>query len=161
MNRIMDISSTASSYMSESQQSNSQVLELETQLRLAVTSRTIWRIHTKGTDLIPSNTGIDNASIENQISQYNTIKLRRDKLIDDSSDSNPVVEELNNSLHAMKQSIIRAVDNMIVSINVRRNDARSREMRAQSRVSSIPTKEREMLSIERQQKIKEALYLFC
>lgn len=60
----------------------------------------------------------------------------------------------------MKQSIIRAVDNMIVSINVRRNDARSREMRAQSRVSSIPTKEREMLSIERQQKIKEALYLF-
>ena len=159
-NRIMDISSTASSYMSESQQSNSQVLELETQLRLARYIKDYLEDHTKGTDLIPSNTGIDNASIENQISQYNTIKLRRDKLIDDSSDSNPVVEELNNSLHAMKQSIIRAVDNMIVSINVRRNDARSREMRAQSRVSSIPTKEREMLSIERQQKIKEALYLF-
>ena len=136
-NRIMDISSTASSYMSESQQSNSQVLELETQLRLARYIKDYLEDHTKGTDLIPSNTGIDNASIENQISQYNTIKLRRDKLIDDSSDSNPVVEELNNSLHAMKQSIIRAVDNMIVSINVRRNDARSREMRAQSRVSSI------------------------
>lgn len=33
-------------------------------------------------------------------------------------------------------------------------------MRAVSRVSSIPKKERQMLSIERQQKIKEALYLF-
>ena len=59
----------------------------------------------------------------------------------------------------MKQSIIRAVDNMIVSINVKRDDAQSREIRAQSRVAAIPTKERQMLSIERQQKIKEALYL--
>ena len=88
------------------------------------------------------------------------MKLRRDKLIEDSSEKNPIVEELNTSLRAMKQSIIRAVDNMIVSINVRRNDAQSRESQAQSRVSSIPTKERQMLSIERQQKIKESLYLF-
>ena len=60
----------------------------------------------------------------------------------------------------MKQSIIRAVDNMIVSLDVKRRDAQSREIQAQSRVASIPTKEREILSIERQQKIKEALYLF-
>ena len=60
----------------------------------------------------------------------------------------------------MKQNIIRAVDNLIVSLNVKRDDAESRERRAQSRVASIPTKERQMLSIERQQKIKESLYLF-
>lgn len=159
-NRILDINNTASTYLSESRASNSEALELETQLRLATYIKDYLEDHTKDGDLIPSNTGIDNASVEAQISQYNTLKLRRDKLIEDSSDSNPVVEELNNSLHALKQSIIRAVDNMIVSINVRKKDARSREMRAQSRVANIPTQEREMLSIERQQKIKEALYLF-
>ena len=81
-------------------------------------------------------------NIESQINLYNTAKLKRDRLIDDSSDSNPVVEELNNSLRAMKQNIIRAVDNLIVSLNVKRDDAESRERRAQSRVASIPTKER-------------------
>ena len=111
-------------------------------------------------DLIPANTGISDMNIESQISQYNAARLKRDKLIDDSSEKNPVVEELNNSLHAMKQSIIRAVDNMIVSLNVKRTDAQNREYRAQARVSSIPKKERQMISIERQQKIKEALYLF-
>ena len=159
-NRILDINNTASTYLSESRSSNSEALELETQLRLATYIKDYLEDHTKDGDLIPSNTGIDNASVESQISQYNSLKLRRDKLIEDSSDSNPVVEELNNSLHALKQSIIRAVDNMIVSINVRKKDARSREMQAQSRVANIPTQEREMLSIERQQKIKEALYLF-
>lgn len=159
-NRILDINNTASAYLDESRKSNSEALEMETQLRLATYIKDYLEDHTKDGDLIPSNTGIDNASVESQISQYNAIKLRRDKLIEDSSNSNPVVEELNNSLHAMKQSIIRAVDNMIVSINVRKRDAQSREVRAQSRVASIPTQEREMLSIERQQKIKEALYLF-
>ena len=49
---------------------------------------------------------------------------------------------------------------MIVGINMKRNDARSRQEQAQARFTTVPTKERQMLSIERQQKIKEALYMF-
>lgn len=159
-NRIVDIATTAGMYVGESQKYNTNVMELETQLRLATYIKDYLTDPTREIDLIPANTGISDMNIESQIAQYNTVKLRRDKLIEDSSEKNPIVEELNTSLRAMKQSIIRAVDNMIVSINVRRNDAQSRESQAQSRVSSIPTKERQMLSIERQQKIKESLYLF-
>ena len=159
-NRIVDIGSTAGMYMSESQKYNADALELETQLRLAAYIKDYLTDPKKETDLIPSNTGIGDQNIEGHISLYNAAKLKRDRLIDDSSERNPVVEELNNSLRAMKQNIIRAVDNMIVSLKVKRDDAQSREERAQQRVTSIPSKERRMLSIERQQKIKEALYLF-
>lgn len=159
-NQIVDIASSAGMYMTESQKYNADAMELETQLRLANFIKDYLTDPSKETDLIPSNTGISDMNIENQISLYNAAKLKRDHWIDDSSVNNPVVQELNNSLRAMKQSIIRAVDNMIVSLNVKRNDAQNREMRAQDRVTAIPTKERQMLSIERQQKIKEALYLF-
>ena len=159
-NQIVDIASSAGMYMSESQKYNTDALELETQLRLANFIKDYLTDPAKETDLIPSNTGIGDMHIESQINLYNTAKLKRDHLIDDSSVNNPVVLELNNSLRAMKQNIIRAVDNMIVSLNVQRSDAQSREMRAQNRITSIPTKERKMLSIERQQKVKEALYLF-
>lgn len=159
-NQIVDIASSAGMYMTESQKYNADAMELETQLRLANFIKDYLTDPSKETDLIPSNTGISDMNLENQISLYNAAKLKRDHLIDDSSVNNPVVQELNNSLRAMKQSIIRAVDNMIVSLNVKRNDAQNREMRAQDRVTAIPTKERQMLSIERQQKIKEALYLF-
>ena len=159
-NQVVDISSSASMYMSETQKYNTDALELETQLRLASYIKDYLTDPKKETDLIPANTGISDMNIETQINQYNVAKLKRDKLITDSSERNPVVEELNNSLRALKQNIIRAVDNMIVSINVKLRDAQSREQQAQVRVSSIPTKERKMLSIERQQKIKEALYLF-
>ena len=159
-NQIVDIASSAGMYMSESQKYNTDALELETQLRLANFIKDYLTDPAKETDLIPSNTGIGDMNIESQINLYNTAKLKRDHLIDDSSANNPVVLELNNSLRAMKQNIIRAVDNMIVSLNVQRSDAQSRKMRAQNRITSIPTKERKMLSIERQQKVKEALYLF-
>ena len=159
-NKMVDIATSANMFISESQKYNSDALELETQLQLAQYIKDYLTDVRKETDLIPANTGISDMNIESQISQYNAIKLKRDKLINESSDSNPVVEELNNALHAMKQSIIRTVDNMIVGINMKRNDAQSREKLAQSRVASIPTKERQMLSIERQQKIKESLYMF-
>ena len=159
-NRILDLGSAAGQYVGETQQYNAQGMELETQLQLADYIKDYLTDPSKEVSLIPSNTGISDGNIESQISQYNAMKLRRDKLVDDSSDSNPVVEELNNNLRAMKQNIVRSVDNHIVSLNVRREDAQSREYRAQARMLGIPAKERQMLSIERQQKIKESLYMF-
>ena len=154
------IGATASRYEGESQSYNAEALQQETQLRLAEFIKEYLIDPSKIRDLIPSGTGIADPSVESQIAQYNSLKLKRDKLIADSSESNPVVEEMTRTIESLRQSIIRAVDNMIVSINMKRNDARARQYQAQARVSTIPTKEREMLSIERQHKIKESLYLF-
>ena len=156
-NQVMDIGSLAGRYTGEEQAYSADAQQQETQLRLARFIKDYLTDPTRERDLIPSGTGISDAGIEGQISQYNALKLKRDKLIDDSSDSNPVVEELNSTIHALKQSIIRAVDNMIVGINMKRNDARSRQAQAQARFTTVPTKEREILSIERQQKIKQSL----
>jgi tyrosine-protein kinase Etk/Wzc len=157
---LIDIGTAAGMYTSETQKYNSAAMELETQIRLAKYIRNYLVDPAREVDLIPSNTGLSDMNIEGQINQYNLMKLRRDKLLDDSSDRNPIVQELNNSLRAMRQTIIRAVDNMIVSLDVRLNDAWNLEKRAQTRIASVPSKQRQMLSIERQQKIKESLYIF-
>ncbi len=159
-NLVVDLGATTGYTMGDAQKYGTEALELETQLRLAGYIKEYLTDPSKETGLIPSNTGISDMNIENQISLYNAAKLKRDRLLGESSENNPVVLELNNSLRSMKQSIIRAVDNLIVSLDVKRQDASARERRAQGRVLSIPRKEREMLSIERQQKIKESLYLY-
>lgn len=159
-NLVVDLGATTGITMGDAQKYGTEALELETQLRLAGYIKEYLTDPSKETGLIPSNTGISDMNIENQISLYNAAKLKRDRLLGESSESNPVVLELNNSLRSMRQGIIRAVDNLIVSLEVKRHDASARERRAQGRVLSIPRKEREMLSIERQQKIKESLYLY-
>lgn len=159
-NLIIDIGSTAGRYMGESARYNADALQFETQLRIALFIKEYLTDPSRSEDLIPTNIGINDNAIESQISQYNSLKMQRDKLLADSSESNPVVTELTNTLSVLRRNILRALDNIILSINVKRRDAKGYEQSAESRVASIPRKEREMLSIERQQKIKEQLYLF-
>lgn len=158
--QITQIASMGNMFMQENQKYNTAALELETQLRLVQYIKDYLTNPANETELIPVGTGINDVAIENQISQYNSLKLKRDKYVEDSGINNPVVQELNNTLKAMRQGIIRAVDNTIAGMEVKKRDAEQRERRALDRVTSIPTKEKQVLSIERQQKIKESLYIF-
>ena len=159
-NQLMSADESASMYLGESRASNATILELDTRLELANYIKSYLTDASKQTDLIPANTGLDDARVEGQISQYNNLKLQRDKYLVDSSEDNPVIQEMNASLNALRQSIIRTMDNLIVSLEVKRKDARGQEGRAIARFTAMPSKAKQMLSIERQQTIKESLYMF-
>lgn len=154
--QIVDIGSTASRYQSESAKYNADALQYETQMRIALYIKDYLNDAARVNDLIPANLGINDASIDAQIAQYNSMKLRRDKLSDASSESNPVVVELNNTLSVLRQNILRAIDNIIQSINVKRRDAKGHELRAEGRVASIP-EINEILSRERAESVRDCL----
>ena len=136
-NQILSMESETGSSLGDSQKYNAEAIELETQISLAKYIKDYLTDPSKDRELIPANTGIANPSVESQIDQYNTIKLRRDKLVVEGSEQNPIVQELNSSLGAMKQSIIRSVDNMIVNLETRYNDAVSQTKRAQTRILAM------------------------
>lgn len=159
-NNIVNLSAATNQYSGKSDAYSSEAVEQEVQMKVAQYVKNYLADPSKSGDLIPSNSGIDDGEIESQISQYNNLKLRRDRLIKESSEENPVVEEIDKAMHNLRQSVIRAVDNRIVSIDVKRKDALLQHNIAQGQLRAIPVKERGMLSIERKQQIKESLYLF-
>ena len=158
-NDMIDIGSSASMSFSQKQQYSSQSKELQMQLKMAEFIKEYLEDPTKARDLIPANTGVD-MNIETQIAIYNTNKLKRDKLIEGSSNKNPVVQELNLTLNAMRQNIIGAVDNTITGISAKLNEAQNMASQEQYKVSHVPTQQREMASKQRQHRIKEELYLY-
>lgn len=159
-NQLTDIHSETGMYLQESSQNSQEGLGLENQMALAGYIREYLTDPQKSTDLIPSNTGISDVNIEGQIDEYNNMLLKRDKLITNSSNKNPVVMDLNNSLSAMKQTIVRAIDNLIVGLDIKIKNIHAREMQNTRRISAVPTQQKYVLSVERQQKIKEELYLY-
>ena len=110
-------------------------------------------------DRIPSNIGLEDLNIETQISRYNETLLRRNRLMNGSSSNNPVVQELNRTMQTMKLNIYRALDNLSASLRLKKQDYSLQENRVRQKVQAVPRKQREMLSIERQQKVKESLYI--
>ncbi len=158
--RLTDIQSETGMYLKESSQYNQEEMDLLNQRSLAKYIHEYLMDPTKNSELIPSNTGIADGNIEGQITEYNNSLLKRNRLITNSSERNPVVMDLNNSLSAMRQTIIRTVDNLIVGLDIKINNVRQRESQNIRRISAVPTQQRHVLSIERQQSIKEALYLY-
>lgn len=63
----MDISSLAGQYMGEAQTYNADALEQETQLKLAQFIKEYLTDPTKSRDLIPSGTGINDATVETRL----------------------------------------------------------------------------------------------
>lgn len=159
-NQLTDIRSETGVYLQESSAYGKEALSLENQITLARFIREYLTDPSKNADLIPSNTGVSDVNVESQISEYNELLLRRNKLISNSSDRNPVVMDLNNSLNAMKQTIIRAIDNLIVGLNIQIRNTQEREAQTVRRITAVPSQQKYVLSIERQQKIKEELYLY-
>ena len=110
--------------------------------------------------LLPTNSGIANVNIESQIGEYNTMVLDRNRLIANSSEKNPLAKDMANSLQSMQRTIIQSVDNLIVSLNTQIRSIRQQEAATTSQLASNPNQAKYLLSVERQQKVKEELYLY-
>ena len=156
---LPDVQAASSLYMAQSAENKKELLTLNTQLS---TARYILK-ELKEKSLsqpLPTNSGIANSNIENQISEYNNMVLNRNRLIANSSEKNPLVKDLANSLQSMQRTIIQSVDNLIVSLNTQIRSIRQQEVTTTSQLASNPSQAKYLLSVERQQKVKEELYLY-
>ena len=159
-NNGVDIDMAAGMYIQDSREYESSIKELDTQLQLVTFIKQYLQDSSKEDELIPSNIGLEDPNIETQISRYNETLLRRNRLMNGSSSNNPVVQELNRTMQTMKLNIYRALDNLSASLRLKKQDYSLQENRVRQKVQAVPRKQREMLSIERQQKVKESLYIF-
>ena len=113
-----------------------------------------------GTQLIPANTGIGVTSIEQQIAEYNKTMLNRNRIVANSSESNPIVQELNQELTYLRGAILSSIKNQIKAFNSELASTRQLHEKSRRSLASNPQQNKHLLSISRQQGVKEALYLF-
>lgn len=156
---LPDVQAASGLYMAQSAENNKELSTLNNQLSTAQYIRR--ELNTKQLDqTLPANSGIVSANIETQISEYNNLVLDRNRLIANSSEKNPLVKNMASSLQSMQRTIIQSVDNLIVSLNTQIRSLRRQEEATTNRLASTPNQAKYLLSVERQQKVKEELYLY-
>lgn len=159
-NKLTDLASEAGLATGNTNTIQQEGFGLENQLQLVQFIRGYLTDPGKMKELIPSNTGVSDVNIESQIGEYNKMLLERDKILKSSGEDNPVVTEMNQALELSRQAIVRSVDNAIASLKIRIRNTNALEARSAQRLSAVPQHEKYMLSVERQQKVKEQLYVY-
>lgn len=157
---LPDVQAAANMYMTQSSETNAQILALNTQLSMARYIRNYLTNATSKNQLLPANSGIESPGIEAQIANYNTAQLRRNDLVANSSEKNPLVVDMDQSLDNMRHAIITSIDNHITTLNTQLRSLQQSERQTTERIAANPSQGKYLLSVERQQKVKESLYLF-
>ena len=111
-------------------------------------------------ELLPSNIGVESIKINSLINSYNNLVLEQRKFILSAGPNNPSVIQMNNLIVDSRSSIILSLKNHLLKLNTFKEKLLNQSSKYNSQISQIPEQEKQLRSIERNQKIKEALYLF-
>lgn len=157
-NYLTDIDSESRLIINTTSDLQKEALDLNTQLKLVGYMADF--INNKDNELIPTNLGLSNMTLNESATQYNEILMERNRLLKGANSQNPIIANLESQLLDLKRSISQSLSNLESSLSISLNDLRRQENMLNSKITAIPKQERALKDIERQQQIVETLYLY-
>ncbi|WP_230080241.1 GumC family protein [Winogradskyella marina] len=158
-NNLTALASQADIYLKSERQTESQINNTTNNIQLIDYMQQELKEKNKNSDLLPS-VGLSDGNIAQVTKNHNELVAERDKLLKNSTESNPVVINLNNQINALKENLSSSLDNMRKSSEITLNNLNQEDARIRGQLYAAPTKQRQLRDIERQQSIKESLYLY-
>lgn len=158
-NRLTNIASDANIYVAAGSENEQQLIAAGTELNMANYMKD-FVTNQEASELIPANIGLTDPTISETTTRYNELVLERERLLKSSSEKNPIVVNLDQQLSGLKQTLSQSLNNLTNTLSIKVNNLKNREARINSRIYSVPGQERKFRDIERQQQIKESLYLY-
>lgn len=159
-NLIPDVSQASSAYMTKALGTDEEILQLNNQLAMANYVKDYLANPSYVNTVIPANTGIGNLELENLITKYNQLLIDRNKYAASASAAHPMVQEYEAQIKGLRESIVKAVNAHIVALNTSLRNTEISLNDSRSAIASAPGQAKYLLSAERQQKVKESLYMF-
>lgn len=157
-NNIADIQTEAELSLETAMSSRQKQLENESQLELV--NSLLNSVNRQGTyQVLPLNVGLSDGNITTNIAAYNQLVIDRNRLLENSTTSNPVVQDITNQINSTRSSVVQSLQKSRSALQISIGTITGEQNRLSGRLSKIPVQEKMFRSIERQQNIKEQLYL--
>ncbi len=157
---ITDLQHVSDMYLQQQSQSDAELLNLSNQKAMAEYIRNLLNDKSSKPQLLLVNSGINNTVIETQITLYNNLLLQLQSHMEYTSDQNPLIISKQKELNNLRNNILANINNHIRSIDIQLIGLEDYHGEASSKIISNPDQAKYLVSIEREQKVKESLYLF-
>ncbi|MBP1839096.1 GumC family protein [Formosa algae] len=157
-NNLVTFNSDVGYSMGKRSSTENSVFELENQIALA---KLLEEPLTNSdlSSLLPENVGLQSANTNGIISRYNQLVLERENLIASAGSQNPKVIAFDRQLIDLRVNLKKSLNSYFEQLNTSLIRLEKEKTTAKGLVHSMPQKEKVLRSIERQQNIKENLYL--
>lgn len=156
---LTDISSDAQLAVSGNAEYEKKRVENGTQINLVRDLTKYINNPSNEYEVLPSNIGLADNGLTTQIERYNELVTERKRLLRTSTESNPMIVNLDTSIRAMRANVQAAINGTLQGLLIMKADLEREANRFSRRISDAPGQERQYVSIARQQEIKAGLYL--
>lgn len=157
-NSITDIKTEAE--LSLQTAAESRQVQVRTESQLELVSSLLSYLNRQGSyQILPLNVGLEDSNTTSDIATYNQLVSERNRLLESSTTLNPVVQDVSRQIANMRTSIAESLNKSRSALQISRNNFLGEQNRLAGRISRVPVQEKMFRSIERQQTIKEELYL--
>lgn len=157
-NKIVDPINGASESLTEIKALSKELLDLNTREEFT----NIYKNQIKNSpnnEILPSNILSQNQELASYVSEYNKIVIERNIQRKNGTDLNPVIKEKTELLAQLKGTIINSIQKEANLLSKQKELINAKLNKYQTAFNKFPTQERILRSINRQQNIKENLYL--
>ncbi|NIJ44325.1 capsular exopolysaccharide synthesis family protein [Wenyingzhuangia heitensis] len=159
--QITDIGVQSKVFVDAKSENELEVFSKETELRMVEFMLEDIEKSKEDFQLLPTNIGVkDNLSLNASVAKYNDLLLERNRLLRNSSSSNPVVQNLNSELLNSRQNITASLKNIKKQLEITIASLSTVERKFEERISSLPKQAREYRTILRRQSIIANLYSY-
>lgn len=159
INKLTDIEMDTERNLSDKSNSNLQKTNLETQLEIArIIRKTLT--NNNNSELLPVNIGLGITGINDQIVLYNQKLLEINKLKISGGVNNPLIKNLNEEINNLKNNIFTSVVTYQKKSETALNNIKVIDGKNKGFFKELPNKEKILREIERDQTIKENLFIF-
>lgn len=159
-NLITDIDRISDLYLQKQSSSDAQILTLNNQKAMAIYILGILDDKNTQHQLLPTNSGINNSVAESQITQYNNMLLQLKNNMYNTSSQNPIILKFEADLADIRNNIVATINNHIKALDIQLKSYIDVHGEANSKITQNPDQAKHLLSVERDQKVKESLYLY-
>jgi len=157
-NQITDLAVEGEIGLKTSAEARAKQLEVASQLEL--TNSLISFVSRQGNyQIIPNNIGLNNPGAVTNITAYNQMILERNRLLENATPQNPLVIEVTSQINNLRPTILQNLQKSREGLQLAVNSYVQEQNLVSGKIAKIPTQEKMFRSIEREQQIKEALYL--
>ena len=154
-NEITDLDTQANLAVNNANSNTNQLIEYATQLDLV---NSIYSL-TSSERLLPSNMGLSSVT-EGYIAKYNDMLLTKNKTLKQATAQNPSVVQLNRDILEMRDLIRQNLVESKATLQLQIAQSKGQLNQNRHKIYMYPTQEKVFRGIERQQNLKEQLYLY-
>ena len=159
-NLMPDAGAAQSMYMSQNSSTQASIQNYNTQLSLLRYVRSYLLGNMGSNRPLPANNGIEDAAISGLISNYNTMQMQRNEMVAYAGDEHPKVRDFDRQLETLRKSIIESIDQSMETIQKQMSGLKNVAGQAAGKIITSTQQEKRVTSSERDQKVKETLYIF-